>query len=254
MKKILSTEKLLPFLKARFNMNFETKGLEVVRTLNELTSDADDPQVAICRISNDQPDADGDLMVSTGCNFEEFQKRGVIVLDHNYDALSCVANPTKVQVDEHAIYGAMKFGTTQICKDVNSLVHDKVIKGVSVGFVSDKEVCKGQAGWLQALDTYAKHLTDAVKEGLNRIVIAWTLLEVSIVGLGSNADAVFAEFESKNYKLSADTKKRLSGKVEHKEMTADEALTAKPVVEDIVGEPLKPEVCTLCGKTGPNYC
>ena len=197
MKDVVKAEKLVPFLVERGYAAARVEDGDVVRRAMHAdlpTADLDQGE-AVIRASTDALDSYDDVLLQDGCILDEFLTRGVIPIDHDYSATKIVARPIGVIKSDHATDVKIKFGSTPACQEILQLMRDGVLRGVSVGFQVLDAVVRGGPGWDKAVAKLT-HLTDEARRAVVRIVTKWRLLEVSIVGLGSNPEALVMAVKS----------------------------------------------------------
>jgi HK97 family phage prohead protease len=124
--------------------------------------------------STENTDREGDVIKSDGWVLDNFKDGGVLLWGHDQNKLP-VGRVLWVKQDEGTLVGKARFnGQTQLSKDVEKLVRIGDLTGISVGF--------------RALD--------ATKSADGTVFNKQELLEVSVVNVPANADAVIHSIKS----------------------------------------------------------
>jgi hypothetical protein len=147
----------------------------------------DDDYLVSARITTDTLDADNEAVLPSGCDSSRFEKSGAIFAWHDYTLP--VATPIgKLRRGDRFIDATCRFPVRpadyvgEFFPDyIRTLVKQKVIRGVSIGFVP-REV---------RMPTYKD--IERWGQSLSRVVSKWQLLEWSFAALQSNPDAMVVE-------------------------------------------------------------
>lgn len=122
--------------------------------------------------STENPDRGKDQMVMSGCRLNAFLKNNVVLFNHQPD---CPVGNADVAIKSGRLEALVTFapeGASDEVDEICNLVKSGVLKGVSIGFLPIvQEPIKG-GGY-------------KIKE--------WELLEISIVAIGMNADALVVQ-------------------------------------------------------------
>ena len=238
MKTKLQAKNILPLLAEKFGMEFtpeqKSSDVEVVRTVAQLVPDKDG--TALIRCTTDDVDRDGEVVLPEGIETKAFEKNGVLCWSHNY-TIPAVGTTEAMQFDAHTMHIKGRFGQTQFAKDICSLVKDRIVKAVSVGFLPIEKIIKGQKGFSELVAKRLAHLTQEARESVNSIVTKCLLVEVSFCNIGCNQEALILAAKS----FDSEGKKAL-GIAEHGAVTigvvkaeAGDGITKKgPLVDSIL--------------------
>jgi len=233
MKNKLDKDSLVPFLEDRLQIKFDSlkdiKGEVIRKGLTSLVIDPEDEMCVIVKISSIGVDRSGEVVIPEGVITSDFIKNPIVCWSHDY-SLPPLGRAESVQITKDAVFAKIRFGSTERCKEIWTLVKDKVLNAMSIGFVPLEILVKG-----------TKQFNDYVKEKLvgvinnideiNKIITRSVLLEVSWVNLPCNQDALVQYMSTKQ--LSDDFKKFLG----FKEIVKDESGT-------IQGSDLPKEIAT----------
>lgn len=116
--------------------------------------------------SSSTPDRDGESVLPEGGDFKNFKKNPVILASHNYRDFP-IGKATKIWVEGKKVLFKMKFSeATQSAKDAYELVKEGILNTFSIGFIPREY--------------------DEEKKIINK----WELLEISVVSVPANPDAV----------------------------------------------------------------
>lgn len=145
------------------------------------------PREIVATISTNAVDRDGDVLLPGGLNAREFRKNPVMLFGHESGSLP-IGKWTKIE--KHGGQKVVAFGELAsrpaehpksaewLADSVLHLVKEGVLKGVSVGFLIEEEREPDRKDFAQFGDE------------ARRIVTRWQLVEVSIVPIGCNQDAL----------------------------------------------------------------
>ena len=174
------------------------KDLPLAKTIQKAN---DDSRVFRFTISTDGIDREGDVIIQHGIDYTQFEKNNVILFGHDYSGLvhgRTIAYESREDSTVMDIELPAK-GTGEIVDQVSSLGEQGFIKAVSVGFVPTDTIDKARS----PKDELFKQYPNA-----NRIFKSSALLEVSLVTVPANPDAIALRM-AKNYACKA-TEKDLS--------------------------------------------
>ncbi len=134
-------------------------------------------------------DRDGDIMRVKGAILDNFLKNPVILFAHKQDTKP-VGKAVNIEVANDRIYVDIEFADTEKAKEVEYLVKEGYLNAVSIGFLPKAVVYRDDFNIIQDLDPefYARHQADLEKA--NRVIWEWELLEVSVVPVPANPDAI----------------------------------------------------------------
>jgi len=143
-------------------------------------------RAVMATISTSAVDRDGEVLIPQGCNAKDYQKNPIICLNHSYYALpigKCVA----LQREENAVVAKIVFakrpddhpiGEEWVPDTIFSLFQQGVLNAFSVGFMP-----------LESRPATQKDL-ERFGESCRRVFSKWSLLEVSVVPIPANQEAV----------------------------------------------------------------
>jgi HK97 family phage prohead protease len=147
---------------------------------------ADDARTVVAKISTVAVDRDGEVLISQGCNYKDYQANAVVLLLHSYYSLpvgKCVA----LEKQDDCVKAKIQFaerpeshpeGEEWVPDTLFSLFKQGVLNAFSVGFIP----VEGRAANDRDIQKYG---ADA-----RYIHSKWKLLEVSVVPLPCNQEAV----------------------------------------------------------------
>jgi len=207
----------------------------------------------LARLSNNKTDRDGDIVIAEGVVIDYYT--GTLLWNHNLTGLP-IGLCEGFRVEAGEALGVLKFATEyDFAEDVHSLVAQKMLRGISIGYIPRKVALRGTPAFNEAVNKYSLDASDC-----KRILLSVELIEVSMVPVGANREAMILAIASKAFVPSvAGTKalglddptsqmlinmERKIMSLEAKAPAADAAvvagtveLTAEPVVE-LVAEPV----------------
>lgn len=153
----------------------ENKDLDhEIKSLNAQVEKPNKKGEFVFTASSERTDREGDVIKSSGWLLDNFKDGGVLLWGHNQDKLP-VGRVLWVKQDNGNLIGKARFnGQTQLSKDVEKLVKMGDLTGISVGF--------------RALESE--------KTPQGRMFTKQELLEVSVVNIPANPDAVIHTIKS----------------------------------------------------------
>ena len=134
-------------------------------------------RTALLKITDDSVDRDKDIIEPGGGDHNTFMETGAILYGHNANNLP-LGKPINISEKGNAIWLKIKFadmGTDPFIDAVTSLVNQKILRGVSIGFLPIEYTYNEYGG-----NTFLK----------------WELIEVSLTPVPSNRNALIM---SKNF-------------------------------------------------------
>tara|TARA_R100000808_G_scaffold1822_1_gene7786 strand:- start:14457 stop:15788 length:1332 start_codon:yes stop_codon:yes gene_type:complete len=193
--------------------NCEKKNVDV--QMKSINADMEMPNKKgefVFTASTESTDREGDVIKADGWVLDNFKSGGVLLWGHNQDKLP-VGKVLWVKQKDGQLLGKARFnGQTQLSKDVEKLVRMGDLTGISVGF--------------RALESEKTH------EG--RMFTKQELLEVSVVNVPANPDAVIhtiksLDLKSDNVKLNLykSMETETEEKEEEEKATMDECIENK---------------------------
>ena len=183
---------------------YSYKGKEIVKGIDN------DQKLYIKGIANANiVDRCDERLDPAGIDIENFMKNQVLLLDHMYTASATVGKVISLDSQDNGVHFEAYIGDpqkaplTQQQRDARSLVAQKLLQTVSVGFIPHKIKAP-------EFDDQGKLIEPAV-------ILNWELLELSIVAVPANSGSVF-EVGNLSYSLN-----EKNDRTEHltKEQTSD---------------------------------
>jgi len=152
-------------------------------------------------------DADGDVIIPEGLEFNRYRNNPIVLFNHSLD--DPIGFMDDLSVSPTSVHAQVKFGTTAQPKRILQLCRDRVLRTFSVGFIALEEVRRGQPGFNGVLKKLMEEnplkINQANAPSVGRVVLRSMMVELSIVTIPSNMNAVMTEV--KNLKDSIETKK-----------------------------------------------
>ncbi len=187
-----------------------------------------DPDAAIdvsCFMSTDQVDEDNEVVLPGGCELGRFEKNGPLMLAHDWQkAVSYYPLPIGqvewVKKRPHGLLGGIRFARgSEMGREVKALVDEEILRGVSVGMrVLDQSAmtraeADSRADWQAAF---------ARTKGRINVIRKWKLLELSVVPIPSNEDALIETLRVKGLSRPAWVAPAATATTATKEVTMNE--------------------------------
>jgi len=194
---------------------FIPEGAELERKASETSSiEAKENLVIEAVFSAPSTDRDGDIIYPLGCVSDYYT--GTVIFNHDLSALP-IGRCDDFQVTKEGVKGKIKLSDSYaFARDVYGLVREKILQGISIGFIPLEEVKRGN----RAFDDFVKKagLEKLITEATERIITKWEWIETSIVPIGCNRDALIYAMASKSFQPSDSQTEKLFGldKVETK--------------------------------------
>lgn len=120
-------------------------------------------------------DLDNEVVVPAGADTAYFERNRSIFLNH--DPLTPIGSLRRLKLQGSSWYARFSIASTTLGQDVRTLIREKVINGVSIGFAA--------TNWGRPTDeeikTYGK---------INSIVRQWRWLELSVTPMPCNPDCI----------------------------------------------------------------
>jgi len=231
MKHKISVEKIENIIEDKLNIKFDAlkdaKGFVERKQTEEMAIDESDEFCILAKISSPAIDRDGEILDPEGCDYNDFLKNSVCFINHDYSQLP-IAKVEQIQTNNKGVYAKIKFGSTDRCKEVFTLIKEGILRANSVGFFAKEIHENGTKEFSQYLQSkFAQHIGS--KGSIKRIISKWVLLENSIVGLPSNPDALIEYVSAKG--MSEELKKELNIKSNEKEPTKEDVKVEEKTLE-----------------------
>ncbi len=187
-------------------------------------------------ISTRDVDRDQDVLVPKGAILDQFLLAPQVLWAHDY---SCppIGKATSVVVDSYGLRAKTVFADTERGEEVWQLVKGGFLATASVGFIPMETVWQGDTKWRETVDKLNRSWeTDLEKDGCNRIVSKWLLLEYSMVPVPANPNALVTAVAKGGISLSADMRKALGVDVDDEDEDETPEVPEEKHVE-VVAEP-----------------
>jgi hypothetical protein len=166
-------------------------------------------------ITTPEVDADGDRVLSDGCDLGRYRRNPVVLYGHNQDAFPIGVSRAPdgklaVWPSETAVKAAVYFDSTEDARAIAGLVHRGVLAGASVAFLPLEayprtDVEKGL--WDPKAEPFGGRPMGAP---LGWLFVKWALNEWSIVNCPSNASALREVFDLERKHYSPVVRKALA--------------------------------------------
>jgi phage head maturation protease len=187
-------------------------------------------------ISDVSIDSDGDVILPQAFDFKRFEKNPVVLFNHSLN--SPVGFVEGITVDYESVTAKVRFGKTPEALKIYQLAKDRVLRTFSVGFITLDEVRKGQTGWQEEFNllknTYPDRFNDKSELSVDRIIKKALLIELSIVTIPSNMNAVIEEVKA----IREGKEEKAVEVVEDIKEGLEEAIESAPKVEEVI-EPVE---------------
>jgi phage head maturation protease len=158
----------------------------------------------IAKISTNQVDRDGDILIPRGCDTSDFASNSVVMWNHSYSQPP-IGKVTALQITDDAIIAKMTFAETEFGNEIWSLVKGGFLNCCSIGFLATAALIKGTSAFM----AYVKENDLGDITNCKRIITAFTLFENSMVPLPANAGALIQQISAKSITISDDLQKQL---------------------------------------------
>lgn len=122
-------------------------------------------------ITTEREDRVGDIVRVNGCRFENFLKNPVVLFNH--DENKPVGKVVGINIVDGRIEAEIEFSKTQFGQEIQTLVEEGILNAVSIGFIPLKKEPREKGGY-------------DIQE--------WELLEVSIVPIPANPEALIRKY------------------------------------------------------------
>ena len=170
--------------------------------------DPDSAVDSVVYLSTDRIDSDGEVLIPSGCDFSRFNKNPVLFLNHAQSSPAAAAfyplplgRVAWTKVRPHGILGGIIFArNTDMARDVKGLWDEECLRTVSVGFLPieaspmTRDEANSRPDWKAEFDR---------RKGKVLVHRRYMLLELSIVGIPANEDAVKVKYQSKGLHVPA---------------------------------------------------
>ena len=171
----------------------------------------EEESTAICSMSTESVDADGDMVIASGCDLSRYSKNPVVCWSHDYSRPP-IGKATEILINSKSVDGKIKFAPTAMGQEIFKLVKGGFLKTCSVGFITNKALV---AGSKECKEFCKKSMID-LPQNCKRVITEWMLLENSMVCIPSNADALVQAVSAKSIVLDEKLQKELG--IEQKEV------------------------------------
>lgn len=143
-------------------------------------------RAVVARISTTAVDRDGDVMIPSGLDAQEYNRNPVVLLAHDQGLLP-IGRVAKIEKDSNTITAKVIFAERPASHPVTEewvpdtvleLFRQKILNAFSVGFIIDDARAAGTKD-------YGKF-----GEKVRRIISKWRMVELSVVPVPANQDAL----------------------------------------------------------------
>jgi len=153
-------------------------------------------------LSTQEVDRDGDVIVASGIDISYYT--GLLIWNHNLDGLP-IGHCLEVGGKGTTTHGVLSFAKEyDFAEDVESLVSQGMLRGISIGYIPKKVLLKGTPAFRAKATELG--ITDPA---CMRILLEVELIEVSVVPAGANKTAMITAVVTKAFTPSAATTKAL---------------------------------------------
>ncbi len=189
----------------------------------------DGEQTFLAIMSNSSIDSDGEIVIPSGIDISQYNRNPVLLWQHDRKSPS-IGKCSEVGIDANkGLMGKFVLASTQFARELWTLVKEKCINAVSIGFVPVESYVRGGLGFKEACMRFG---IDPNAKGLNIITTRCILMETSLVTLPANRDALI--IAAKSHKCEAIVEKLA---IKEEKVTDQEVIIEEPKVEEIVQEP-----------------
>jgi len=151
----------------------------------EIKEQTVDKQEFTAIISTSDVDLDDEVMLPDGLNMKEFKKNPIILFNHNKDLP--IGKALSIRKSGNGMIAKAKLGENiDRINDIWKLVKQGILKGISVGFIANEI----RIPTPQDIKLFGKKV--------KRVISKWTLLEVSVVSVPANQNALIQSCKSLN--------------------------------------------------------
>jgi len=174
---------------------FVPEGAELERKSNDAaTMTATENLTLEAVFSSPSTDRDGDIIYPLGCVSDYYT--GTVIFNHDLSALP-IGRCDVFKAEKDGLKGKIKLSETYaFARDVYGLVKEKILSGISIGFIPLETLTRGTRAFQDFVAKTGLEITDATE----RIVSKWEWIETSIVPIGCNRDALIYAMASKAFK------------------------------------------------------
>jgi len=185
--------KKIPFSKLQgFEKYAELKGLikddsilerkYVSAATFEPITDAQKPYTVSGIFSTMDIDADGDVLIPTGCDTSFYNGVGIYGHKLESETLLPIFRVPEVKVDSTKVFGDMVFAAEEyaFAMDCFRLASGGYLRGISVGFFEKRSAVKGERAYAEAQAKYG------FSNECQRVILDWFLIEISLVSVACN--------------------------------------------------------------------
>lgn len=147
------------------------------------------------RLSNSRTDRDGDIIIPRGIVIDYYT--GTLLWNHDLTSLP-IGLCRDFQADDVEARGVLQFAVDyDFAEDVHALVAQRMLRGVSIGYIPRTVAHRGTAAFNEAARKYSLDVTDC-----QRILLSVELIEVSMVPVGCNRESLILAVASKAFSPS----------------------------------------------------
>ena len=128
-------------------------------------------------------DRDKEILDPAGCILDNYRKNPVILFGHNQN-IPPIGRALWVDADDTSVKAKIEFAPTQFAQEIRTLVEEGFLKAISVRFLPLEWIEKGD----ERMREY-----DPTGEAI-RVYTKWELLEISIVDIPANPEALIERY------------------------------------------------------------
>jgi hypothetical protein len=173
-------------------------------------------------VDENRVDRDGDIMLASGGDWSAFDTNSVVLFNHEFGKPAvgkCVAHG--LENDETEVWADIEFATTDLACDLLKLYDGSFMRAASLGF---RPIEVSPPDW-----KYSKNRTGQDQECI-RVIKRWHVLELSLVTIGSQPNALMKALESPGFITTKSIRESLKEAIvsTNRRKSADNTATAKP--------------------------
>lgn len=173
----------------------------------------------------------GDIVVPEGGDFELYKQNPVVLVGHDYGSLP-VGKVTEIKGDDYGVRSTIEIAGTDAGKDIWKLVKGGFLRAFSIGFRATKTLSDGEEGFKARVDAVKEKWAELKERAgeVRRFIESWSLLELSIVPVPCNGQALIDAVSKGEIQVSADLLKRMDCEYHKQAPAVGAAVEPGPVV------------------------
>lgn len=181
-------------------------------------------------ITKPTTDRDGDIIWPLGVSDKYYKSNPVVQFNHDLNSVP-VGTIENYNITPEGIAGTFRFSDTyEFAVDIKNLIKEKILKGISIGFIPMKALKAGT----DAFNAFAKQYGLDVSQ-CTRIITECEWIETSIVPIGCNPEALIiaakkfgSDMTAKSLKIDTEVKSEVPEAVTE---IAPEVIPETPIEE-----------------------